>query len=1090
MKLQSCILSFSLLSGIFTLNAETPRWIVTPAISPDGTQIAFSYKGDIFTVPVSGGRAFQLTSNKAYDSNPVWSPDSKQIVFLSNREGSDDLFLVEAKGGTPKRYTTNSGNETPLTFLNDSTLLFNASMLVGRKTVRAPFFTQIYSLNLNEENARPKLYLSVPVYTADANSQGKILYQDRKSFEDPYRKHERSSGTSDIWTYYDGKFRQLTEFNGHDLSPVWGQGSTFYYISEKDGTLNVFEANIDGKDEKQLTHFEKHPVRALSASGNNTLAFTWDGDLYTLNPGKEPQKLDIEIYADLYDGDRVKNIVNRGVTNMAVSPDGKQVALVIRGDVYVTDNKYKTTKRITNTPEQERTVSFTEDGRTLVFDSDIDGKWQLFTATIKNPEEKEFAYATEIDIKPLYKSEFSAMQPRVSPDGKKAAFLENRDEIKVIDLTTKKVNTALSGDHNYSYEDGDITFEWSPDSEWLVTTYMGKNGWNTLDLGLVKADGSEVVNLTESGFNDINGKWALDGKAIIYATGKYGMKATGSWGNQDDIMIMALDGDAWDRFNLTEEETKRIENEEKEKGKEDKESEKSDKKSKKQGKKESTENKKEKTSFDLANRKYRTRRLSPTSAQITDFYLSPKGDKLYFIAESSEGNYNFMMTNLKKGTTVLIEDDINGKLLPDAEGENIFIFSEEEGVKKYSIDDQDLVTVSFEAPYDRHPSLERVYIFSHMAKQVEEKFYDKNLHGVDWKYYTDHYSEFLPYINNNRDFAVLMSEALGELNASHTGSGYIKPGAPMSTGALGAFFNDDYSGEGIEIAEILPRSPLSTKSSDLNSGDVIISIDGEKIGAGKDYFPMLEGKIGKKVRLGIRKKEGGEKFITVKPISQEAQSNLAYQRWVERNEHIVDSVSNGKVAYVHVRGMDTPSFQTVYDKLLGQYRNHEAVVVDTRYNGGGWLHNDLAILLSGHQYVKYSPRGKDIGIDPFSQWTKPSVMLVNESNYSDAHGTPFTYQTLGLGEVIGTTVPGTMTAVWWEYQVDPSLVFGIPQVTSVANDGTILENHQLNPDLLIYNLPGEIENGTDSQLEGATRRLLEILAKENKYSTEEKHESK
>ena len=190
---------------------------------------------------------------------------------------------------------------------------------------------------------------------------------------------------------------------------------------------------------------------------------------------------------------------------------------------------------------------------------------------------------------------------------------------------------------------------------------------------------------------------------------------------------------------------------------------------------------------------------------------------------------------------------------------------------------------------------------------------------------------------------------------------------------------------------------------------------------------------------------------------------------------MVDSVSGGRIAYVHVEGMDSPSFRTVFSELLVKYRNPEAVIVDTRYNGGGWLHNDIAVLLSGKEYVRFVPRGQYIGSEPFTRWTKPSVMLVNESNYSDAHGTPYTYQTLGLGEVIGAPIPGTMTAVWWETQVDPSLIFGIPQVTSMEMEGNVLENKQLNPDVVIYNRPEEVQRGYDAQLVGAAKRLLEKL---------------
>lgn len=1075
MKLKSAAFFLTLSSISLALNAETPRWLMNPAISPDGQKVAFSYKGELFTVPVAGGEATQITSNEAYDSYPVWTPDSKRIVFLSNREGSDDLFITSAEGGVPRRLTNYSGNETPLTFLNDSILLFNSSILPGKDSSRAPFFTQIYSININDNESRPKLYLSVPVNSADANQEGQLLFQDKKSFEDPYRKHERSAGTSDIWTYNNGKFTQLTKFNGADQSPVWGEGNNFYYLSDKDGTLNVFEAQIGGNSEKQLTKFEKNPVRSLSSSTNGLLAFSWDGDIYTLKPGGSPEKLAIEVNADLYDSDIVKRYVNNGVSNIAVSPEGKEVAVIIRGDLYVTDSKYKTTKRITNTPAQERTMSFSPDGRSIVFDSDVDGIWQLFTAKIKNENEKQFAYATDIEIEPLYKCETSAMQPLYSPDGKKVVFLEDRGAIRVLDLDTKKVTTVVDSKNNYSYSDGDISFSWSPDSEWILSTYIGPMGWNNADIAISKADGSETINLTESGYSDYNQKWALGGKGVIYATGRYGMKSHGSWGNQDDIILMVLDGDTWDQFNFTEEEADLYEKEKKES--EEAQNKDDEKKGKKNKKKDKEDSKKAVNKLDLANRKYRTVRLTPTSSSISDFYLSPKGDKLYYFAQSPDGDFNLMMTDIKKGDTKLISRGLSGQFVPDAKEENLFVFSWD-GIKKLSLPDGDTEEVSFEAPYDRHPSLERRYIFDHMAKQVEDKFYDKNLHGVDWKYYTSHYRDFLPYISNNRDFAILMSETLGELNASHTGSSYRGGGAPMATASLGAYFDDNYDGDGLLITEIFPRGPLANKNADLEAGDIILSIDGENIPAGKEYYSKLEGKAGKKVRLGIKKKNGENKFVSVRPVSAREQSNMAYQRWIERNEKTVDSISNGRVAYVHVKGMDNESFQTVYDRLLGKYRNHDAVIVDTRFNGGGWLHNDLVLLLSGKKYVTFSPRGEEIGIEPFSQWTKPSVMLVNESNYSDAHGSPFAYQNLGIGDVVGAPVPGTMTAVWWETQIDPTLVFGIPQVTNIANDGTILENHQLEPDVIIYNSPEEVEAGVDAQLEGSVRHLLEKLNKQ------------
>ncbi|MDE7096718.1 MAG: PDZ domain-containing protein, partial [Muribaculaceae bacterium] len=568
--------------------------------------------------------------------------------------------------------------------------------------------------------------------------------------------------------------------------------------------------------------------------------------------------------------------------------------------------------------------------------------------------------------------------------------------------------------------------------------------------------------------------WVLDGKGIAFESAKYGMKNTGSWGNQSDIILMALDGDAWDDFNMTEEEADIKEKSDKDKG--EQESEKDDKKGNKgkKGKKDknSSADKKDEPKFvpDLANRRYRTRRLTGNSALIGDYFLTPKGDKLYYTATSTEGKHNLYCRDLKKGDVSVISSGIYG-MDPDAKGENLFLWGNG-GIKKMSLSGDKIEDVEYEALYDRNPSKEREYMYDHMLRQVNDKFYDENLHGVDWAFYGDHYRKFLPYISNNRDFAEMLSEILGELNASHTGGRAYGGGVSLPSASLGAYYDDSYMDEGIRISEIIPRGPLSVKSAGLKAGDVILSIDGNLIAPRQDINPLLEGKSGKKVRLSVKGTDGKTRDVTVRPVSLGALSDLSYQRWVENNERVVDSLSGGKIGYIHVQGMNTSSYQNAYDRLLGKYRNCDAVVVDTRYNGGGWLHNDLAILLNGKEYARYSPRGQYIGSEPWAQWTKPSVMLVNECNYSDASGTPYVFQTLGIGDVVGAPIPGTMTAVWWETQIDPGLVFGIPQVTNLSVDGKPLENTQLNPDVVMYNAPSDVEAGRDAQLEGSVLHLM------------------
>ena len=263
---------------------------------------------------------------------------------------------------------------------------------------------------------------------------------------------------------------------------------------------------------------------------------------------------------------------------------------------------------------------------------------------------------------------------------------------------------------------------------------------------------------------------------------------------------------------------------------------------------------------------------------------------------------------------------------------------------------------------------------------------------------------------------------------------------------------------------------------DIKVGDVIEAINGQKIDAESDWYTLFQRKAGQKVVLTISKGSKKTEDIYIKPEGSE--SRILYNRWVEQRAEMVKKLSGGRVAYVHVEGMDSESFRRVFSELLGKYRTCEAVIVDTRHNGGGWLHDDLVTLLGGKEYVKFEPRGQYIGSDPYNKWTKPSCVLIGEDNYSDACGFPYAYKALGLGKLIGAPVPGTMTAVWWETQVDPSIVFGIPQVgVTGVKEGRYLENMQIEPDILIYNDPASVLRGEDKQLEAAVAEMLKEIDK-------------
>lgn len=1065
--------------------AGNPLWLRYPAISPNGSTIVFCYKGDIFKVPTEGGQAQPLTSHVAYDFKPVWSPDSRFIAFASDRYGNFDIYIVPIDGGEPKRLTYCSANEYPDSFTPDGKfILFSATINDHPDNAQFPngYLSELYKVPVESGRGRAVQVLSTPALEARYDKVGKhILYEDRKGTEDVWRKHHTSSVTRDIRLYdvATQKHTKLSPFNGEDLSPVFSSDEKWvYYLSEQFGTFNI--CKLDPANPGQvvlMTHNEKHPVRFLSITNDDTLCYSYHGEIYTKARDREPVKIPVQIAVDQKQNPVQFQTLTDGATEIAVSPDGKEVAFVTRGEVFVASVDYGTTKRITNTPEQERSVSFSPDGRTLLYAGERNGSWNLYQTTITGKEEKHFSAAALLTEEPLLETPEETFQPLYSPDGKEVAYLEERTTLKVIDLKTRAIRTILDGKFNYSYSDGDMWFQWSPDGQQFLVTYFGKKRWNT-NAGLVDAQGKQnIVNLTESGYFDKNPKWILDGKAMMWLSDREGMRSHGSWGSQRDVYAMFFDQGAFDRFQLSKEEFEAVK--EKEKEAQEKETDKEKKKEKDQA----GEKKKKDTGKtfkpDLENSEDRLVRWTVNSSDLSDMVLSPDGETLYYLSRF-EGGHDLWVNKLReKETRLLVKlTGRGGSLKIDKEGKNLFLLSDGK-ILKIDTNDKKSTPIAFKAEFNLNREAEYAYLFEHIWRQVLKKFYRVDMGGVDWRFYKEAYAPFLAHIANNYDFSEMLSEMLGELDASHTGCFYT-PQSPDGdeTARLGAFYDESYTGSGFKIAEIIDKSPLRKASSFIKPGVVIEKIDGQLIIPGNDYYYLLNHKAGKPTLLSLYCPGDGKRWEeTVKPITIKEENELLYRRWVKNRREETELLSKGRIGYVHVRSMNDSSFRVTYSEMLGRYNDKEAMIVDTRFNGGGNLHEDLAKLLEGKNYFTAEPRGQDLGPEPRNQWCKPSVVLMSEGNYSNAHGFPYVYKKLGLGKLVGMPVPGTMTSVWWERLQDQTLVFGIPMVGYLDETGHYLENQQLEPDFPVENDLGVLATGKDQQLEKAVRVLLETLAK-------------
>ena len=451
---------------------DSPLWLRKNAISPDGEQVAFAYKGNIYVVESDGGQARQITSNPAYDTDPLWSPDGESIIFASYRNKSKDIYRIPATGGAPVRLTSHPGNETPMTVLEDGSVIFSASIQQDARYGDFPGGSQIYMIG--KDGGRPELVTSLQMSDISVAPDGTVIYEDYKGYEDPLRKHHTSSVTRDIWMYIPstmekfsidgaGIFLKCTTFKGEDRNPVFvSDGSAFYYLSEQDGTLNIYYSGVIGNElkdgniqPKQITFHKGNPVRYLSISRNGTLCYSYDGELYTIREGGQPEKIDIQIVTDQIEKETELQTFTSGATRMAVSPEGKEIAITVRGDVFVTSIDYKTTQRITNTPEQERGLTFSKDGRTLYYAAERNGHWGIWKTSLTEKDDKMFTYAVKMKEEMVTAPGETCFQPQVSPDGKLLAYLKDRTAIAVMDLKSGKEKIVLDRMVNYSYTDGD-----------------------------------------------------------------------------------------------------------------------------------------------------------------------------------------------------------------------------------------------------------------------------------------------------------------------------------------------------------------------------------------------------------------------------------------------------------------------------------------------------------------------------------------------------------------------------------------------------------------------------------------------------------
>jgi tricorn protease len=1064
---------------------SAPLWMRYPAISPDAKTIAFIYHGHLFTVASGGGQATALTAGTSHETAPVWSRDGRLLAFASDRYGHYDVYVIGAEGGAARRLTSYSVDQIPTSFTPDNqSVLFSAHRMDLSRSSKYPtrILPELYSVAISQGQA-PTLILSTSALGAHYDIEGRrILYEDLKGYEDPWRKHETYANAHQIFIYDsdNGRFKRMTAYVGENRNPQWAPDEqSIYYLSEQSGSFNVWQLPLESDVvgiPHQLTRFDKNPVRFLTVAQNGVLCFGFGGEIYVLAPDSaQPRKIQVRIALEETKPNIEVAHLKNGATEMDLSPNGKEIAFVVRGDIYVSSVETGDTRRITNTPGQERNVSFSPDGRHLVFSAEYNRPWALYEASIVQSKDNEpyFFCATGIEIHSLLDNDRENTQPKYAPDGKEVAYFENRTTLKVLHLSNRQSRTILAGEFNFSAEDGDQWYAWSPDGKWFLVTFLDRNRWSK-EAGLVDAGGrQQLANLTKSGYEDTHPQWAMNGKSMTWISDKYGLHGSGYDSDFDgDVLETFFSQAAAERFHFSRSEYSVAEEQDR------------IRRGEKQGASAKNERARAADSPappDLRNLPGREVRLTLGSSNVVDSHLSNDGESLLYLTKGETSDdlwlLNIRSKQLKRVTSIEVpEKDAVPRLSVNDSGTAAYILAAGK-ITKIDVDSGSAATVQFDAEKEIDGAAERAYLFDHIWRLEKERFFDPVMNGVDWNYYKEIYARFLPYIDNDEDFAEMCSEMVGELNSSHMGCRFRRA-AIDDTAALGAFYDPGYRGPGLRIQEIIENGPLDGATTPVSAGMVIEAVDQSPIAPGMDPSPLLNHRANRRVGLRVLDPASNTRFVTVvKPIELAQQEELLYKRWVKQRREEVERISGGQIGYVHIKEMNQRGYREMFTELFGRDSAKKAVIIDSRANHGGHLRDDLVTLLSGKQYLRYVPRGQMLGWDPVApvgKWAGRSALLINEDNYSDGHLFPWVYQHLGLGTVIGMPIPGTGTSASWEQQQDPQLIVGVPYGTIEDAQGNAMEKVQVEPDIEVMNDAASIAQGKDLQLDRAIKVLTGI----------------
>ncbi len=1052
-----------LLSGTVLFAQDAPL-VVSPALSPDGTQVAFSYQGDIWTVSAGGGISRRLTIHESYESSPQWSADGRRIAFQGSRWGNNDIYVMTADGGRPNRLSFHSAGDTEPQWLADGSIIFSSR----RGFVQVERESEIHMIS--SQGGTPARILDATALSPIATPDGKTLVFVRGNCRIA-REAYRGPANRNIWKYDTDTqaYTQMTDDDGQDIRPDIA-GGLIYFLSARSGRYNIYSMPLSGTEEdaQALTDFTDEGITDFDVSADgSTIVFTRMEGLFVMKTAqpKAINQMTIEVAAD----DRFDVIEHKTfrdkATNYVLSSDESYMVLEIRGELFIKphDKDKKRAVQLTDNPYRDKDAVMVNDS-TIVFSSDRAGDFNLYSLTSAGSESS--LYRTfQLETKQLTSHPGEEEALVISPDRTQIAFRRGRGQLVVVDVDS----TGQLSNERVLLDGWDTPrgVAWSPDGQWLAYALSDLNFNREIYIHAV--DGTqEPVNISLHPRSDSDPVWSQDGSKLAFISNRNN--------SDDDLWFVWLKKSDWEK-------TKRDWEEDEEEG-EDTKAEKDKKK------------KKDKTVdpviIDFENIYQRLQQVTRLAGNEDNLSISTDGETFYFTTnggsrQGSPDDPDLMQIKWDGSEQKTIISDISlSKASMNNSGKKIHAVKR--GGTIISIDPtaKKQVSLAFSAKMDINHAEERKQVFDEGWRRLRDGFYDPEYHGQDWDELRQRYQYRCVNASTDQDFRRYYNEMLGQLNSSHMGmSGPSRDETQdEDTGLLGIHI--DPIAAGIQVKDVIPATPASREESRLNVGDVITAVNGNQVNAGTNFYKELMGTSAERTLLNVTAPNGQQREVIIRPTNSIRTAN--YNAWFEERKKLTETYSDGRLGYIHIRGMNWSSFERFERELAASGHQKEGIVIDVRFNGGGWTTDMLMSVLNVRQHSFTIPRGAVQSLEkekneyresypfgervPLSSWTKPSIALCNENSYSNAEIFSHAYQSLGHGTLVGRPTFGAVISTGSASLINGSRVRMPFRAWYVKSTNKNMEHGPAIPDIEVFNAPDSKANDEDPQLKRAVSELM------------------